>query len=858
HGKLVFMDVTDFNDKIQLAFKLEEIGQDRFEIVKLIDAGDYIEAEGNIFTTKSGEITILIKDFNILSKAIRPQPEQSNFIDKELRLRKRYLDLLLNKESRKVFDSRHKITRGVRDFLNSKNYTEVETPILQPLYGGANAKPFTTNFNALSSLAYLRIAPELYLKRLVVGGMGGVYELARNFRNEGIDQTHYPEFTMLEVYIPYYDYQGMMDTMEEMLKFISNQVLNLKTVKVGEKEINLDQEWPRVVMTDLIEEKLGIKIVEMSKEEILVFAEKNKVKVEAGISKGELIFKVFDDLLTDALINPTWIIDYPQEVSPLSKAHRSKGGFTERFELYVGGKEIMDGWSELNNAVEQRERFEAENYRKLDETESAQPLDEDFLESMEYGMPPFAGVGVGIDRLTMFFTNTWAIQETILFPFKKSEQIGITPEKEISENLSFKLAEDGFQIEENLIKDHKGISFAYAYIKDLKIDKSNDKLKNKIDILINEYSQKEMQFINDSNPIKAYREIIKSTGTKITSNRPSPEALLRRVIQGKGLYEINTAVDAYNEVVLKTQIGLGGFDLSKIETPVKLRYSKKGEKVLLLGDTEETELRDGQLVYSDENGVMTIDLNYRDANRSKITTETKDLIIFADGAPGITEQEILKALKLAIENIVLYCGGKTSDIFLVKENISTTKDITNNTESLDSEQLLNKYIKNEALINHSRMVAKAMKAYAKELNQDENLWYETGLLHDLDWEMFPDEHPNKAINELLVNYSEELKSAIAAHAPERTGKEPETLLDKYLYACDELSGLMNAISLMRPNGFSDMEVKSVKKKLKDKTFAANVSREDINKGVELIGTSLEEHIQFLINVFSSNSPKGEV
>jgi len=624
HGKLIFLDITDFQEKIQLAYKQEELGKEKFEIAKLIDSGDFIEAEGEIFITQSGELTILVKKFNILSKAIRPLPQPSNFTDKEQRLRKRYLDLLLNPESKKIFETRHKITKGIRDFLNNKNYTEVETPILQPLYGGANAKPFTTNFNALSSLAYLRIAPELYLKRLIVGGMGGVYEIARNFRNEGIDQTHYPEFTMLEVYIPYFDYQNMMDTMEEMLRYLNTKVLNLKTAKVGEKEVNLDQKWRKVAMTDLIQENFGIDVNKMSKEDILEFASKNHVKTESEISKGELIFKLFDDLLTDSLINPTWVIDYPQEVSPLAKSHRTKVGYTERFELYIGGKEIMDGWSELNNAIEQRERFVAESYRKLDETESAQPLDEDFLESIEYGMPPFAGVGVGIDRLTMFFTNTWAIQETILFPFKKIEKEGL-----------------------NLVSN-----------------------------------------------------------TKVTDNTDS---------------SVSNALNSYN-----------------------------------------------------------------------------------------------------------------------------------------SEQLLHKYIKSEALINHCKMVAMAMKAYAKKLDKDEDLWYETGLLHDLDWEMYPDEHPNKAVAEMLNNYPDELKNAILAHAPERTGKTPETLLEKYLYACDEISGLMNAISLVRPNGFTDMKVKSVKKKLKDKTFASNVSRDDITKGVKLINTTLDKHIQFLINVFSSNSPKGEV
>jgi len=340
-----------------------------------------------------------------------------------VRLRKRYLDLLTNPHSQHVFEIRHQLTRGIRQFLDQKGLVEVETPILQPLYGGANAKPFTTHINALDTKAYLRIAPELYLKRMVAAGYEGVYELAKDFRNEGIDQTHFPEFTMLEAYISYIDYQRMMDVMEEMFRYLSSTVLEIPTVVVYNYEINLSGEWKRIAMTDLIKQELGLDVFTMSYEELTHFAQRHDLEVSSGISSGELIFTIFDKLISEKLVNPTWVIDYPIEVSPLSKRHRSKKGFAERFELYIGGVELIDGWSEITNPLEQRARFEAESYRKFDEGEIAQPVDEDFLEALEYGLPPFAGIGTGIDRLTMFFSNTWQIQETILFPFKKQRDV---------------------------------------------------------------------------------------------------------------------------------------------------------------------------------------------------------------------------------------------------------------------------------------------------------------------------------------------------------------------------------------------------------------------------------------------------
>ena len=369
----------------------------------------------------------MFKKSKMLSKALLPLPEKwDGLTDKETRLRKRYLDLITNPEVREIFRIRHGILREMRKFFDAKGYTEVEVPILQPLYGGANAKPFTTYFNSLDTTAYLKIASELYLKRLLVAGIGPIYDISKNFRNEGIDQTHYPEFTMMELYIPYADYTDMMNVIEEMR--IAQNVLGTTTITIHDHKIDLGAPWRRVKMYDLIKEVLKVDVSEKSDQELKETAKGCKLETPEDTRRGELIFALFDKIASKTLINPTWVYDYPAEISPLAKRKSDQPDIAERFELYVGTKEIYDGWSEMNDPQLQRQAFEAESYRKLDEGEVAQPIDEDFIEALEYGMPPAAGIGIGIERLTMFFTNTWAIQETILFPFKKSENDKNKPE----------------------------------------------------------------------------------------------------------------------------------------------------------------------------------------------------------------------------------------------------------------------------------------------------------------------------------------------------------------------------------------------------------------------------------------------
>lgn len=630
HGRVIFLDLQDPTGSIQVMVRKTEENTNSFDWLKtLVDRGDFLGVTGTVDITQTGELTIIADTFEFLGKSLRPLPSEWNAAeDKEARFRKRYLDMLINPETRRVLDARWLIIKEVRRYLQDQHdFIEVDTPVFHPLYGGTNAKPFHTYMNALDSMYYLRLAPELYLKRLIIGGYDKIFEIARNFRNEGIDQTHQPEFTMIEWYHAYSDYNTMMDVAEGLLKHLITKLYGNSILKVGETEIEVGRPWPRITMIDAVFQYTGIDFNLSSDEELLSILNKNGIELQSEFSRGKALFAIFDKLVTGYLIEPVWIIDYPRDISPLAKAHRLNPEFAERFECYIGGKELADGWSEITDSIDQRNIFSKEQKNMRSGDTEAHPMDEDFLEAMEYGMPPLSGIGMGIDRLVMFLTNTWSIKEVIAFPTLK----------------------------------------------------------------------------------------------------PMPWQ----------------------------QVGL-----AKLKGAVK---------------------------------------------EAKIAT---------------------------------------------KPNSSNTQQSITLPPREQADALLHEHIKNDKLAHHCYMVAQAMEAYAKELGEDTELWYQTGLLHDIDWEEYPDEHPNKAIAEWLSNYPQEMKDAIAAHAPDRTGKHAETVIEQYLFACDELSGLMHAYSLMRPEGFKGMEVKSVKKKLKDKAFAANVSRDDITQGMEMIGKTPEEHIGFLITVFA--------
>jgi lysyl-tRNA synthetase class 2 len=433
-GKASFAHLQDDKGRIQIYLKKDDIGEEAYNAFKLLDIGDIIGIEGFVFKTKTGEISVHTTTMKLLSKTLRPLPipkettdEQGNkiihdqFSDKELRYRQRYIDLVVNPHIKDVFIKRSKIISAIRNFLDQQNYLEVETPVLQPLYGGAAARPFTTYHNALDIPLFLRIADELYLKRLIVGGFNGVYEISKDFRNEGMDRTHNPEFTMLELYVPYKDYIWMMDFVEKMIQFICSEVFGKFDFEYEGQKIDFSGKWKRVSMVDLIKEKTGIDILTASLEELSQTGKKLGVDLDVIESKGKLIDEIFSMAVQPDLIQPTFVMDYPVEISPLAKVHRSKKGLVERFEGYVAGREISNAFSELNDPIDQKNRFEAQKKMIEAGDEEAHQIDEDFVRALEYGMPPTAGLGVGIDRLVMLFTNQSSIRDVIFFPQMRPE-----------------------------------------------------------------------------------------------------------------------------------------------------------------------------------------------------------------------------------------------------------------------------------------------------------------------------------------------------------------------------------------------------------------------------------------------------
>ena len=447
-GKASFAELQDSEGKIQVYFNRDEIctGEDKTlynEVYKhLLDIGDIIGVEGELFNTQVGEMTVKVTNFQILTKTLRPLPQPRTdengvvhdaFNDAELRYRQRYVDLIVNPNVKETFVKRTKMYTAMRQFFNDAGYIEVETPVLQAIPGGAAARPFITHHNALDIPLYLRIANELYLKRLIVGGFDGVYEFSKNFRNEGMDRTHNPEFTVMEIYVAYKDYYWMMDFTERMIEHCAIAVNGTTKAKFGDQEIDFKAPYARVSMTEAIQKYTGFDITGKSEQELFDFAKSIGIEVDETMGKGKLIDEIFGEKCEGNFIQPTFITDYPVEMSPLTKKHRSQDGLTERFELMVCGKEIANAYSELNDPIDQRERFEDQlKLAEKGDDEAGQFIDEDFLRALEYGMPPTSGMGIGMDRLIMFLTNNASIQEVLFFPQMRPEKV--VPKVELGED----------------------------------------------------------------------------------------------------------------------------------------------------------------------------------------------------------------------------------------------------------------------------------------------------------------------------------------------------------------------------------------------------------------------------------------
>ena len=473
-GKASFGELQDSEGRIQLYFNRDEMcpteDKDLYNEVfkKLIDLGDIVGVKGTLFTTQVGEKTVWVREFTLLSKALRPLPlpkvdaegkVHDEFNDAELRYRQRYVDLIVNPQVKETFVKRTKITNSIRQFFNDRDYLEVETPILQPIPGGASARPFMTHHNALNIPLYLRIANELYLKRLIVGGFEGVYEFAKDFRNEGMDRTHNPEFTVMELYVAYKDYHWMMQTTEQLLEKVCLDTHGTTEITVGNHRINFKAPYPRVPILEAIKIHTGYDVSQMDRDELAATATALGIEVDPSMGVGKLIDELFGEKCEHHYVQPTFITDYPKEMSPLCKEHRENPELTERFELMVCGKEIANAYSELNDPIDQRERFEHQlKLAQKGDDEATEFIDEDFLRALEYGMPPTSGMGIGMDRLIMFLTNNQSIQEVLFFPQMRPEKKAVSVELNEEEKAVLAIVTKAEKIDLNTLKTQSGLS----------------------------------------------------------------------------------------------------------------------------------------------------------------------------------------------------------------------------------------------------------------------------------------------------------------------------------------------------------------------------------------------------------------
>ncbi|NLY18911.1 MAG: lysine--tRNA ligase [Clostridiaceae bacterium] len=422
-GKTSFCDLHDRHGKIQLFFKINDLGIEVYDEFKKLDIGDIIGVKGTVFKTRMGEISVRVSEYTLLSKSLRPLPEKFHGLkDTDIRYRQRYLDLIMNPEVKNTFILRSKIITSIRNFLNDRGFLEVDTPILNTIPGGAAARPFITHHNTLDIDLYLRIAPELYLKRLIVGGLEKVYEMGRMFRNEGISVKHNPEFTLLEVYEAYTDYKGMMELTESLITHVVKEVLGTLEIEYQGQKIYLSLPWERITMVDAVKEYTGLDFDAMSNDEAVQAAKEKGIEIDGNLPKGEILNLFFEEFVENNLIQPTFVMDYPVEVSPLTKRKPDKPELTERFELFITGREMANAYSELNDPIDQKERFMAQVKKREEGDEEANMMDEDYIISLEHGLPPTGGLGIGIDRLIMLFTNSYSIRDVLLFPTMKPKE----------------------------------------------------------------------------------------------------------------------------------------------------------------------------------------------------------------------------------------------------------------------------------------------------------------------------------------------------------------------------------------------------------------------------------------------------
>ncbi len=667
HGKLIFVDLQDQTGNIQICIKNDEyapeISEAKLKVLTwddlaLLDIGDFVQVSGKIGKTQANAITLFAKRVNLLTKAIRPLP--NTLADKESKFRKRYLDLVLNPKEKERFVRKSKFWKATREYLDRQGFMEVETPVLEHVTGGADARPFVTHHNELDHDFYLRISTELYLKRLIGAGFEKVFTFGPNFRNEGISDEHLQEYYQIEWYQAYANYEDNMRLTQDLFKHIAKSVYGTTKFATRGHSFDLANDWQIIDYVKVIHDTYGVDIFTSPDDEIRNILISKGVELPGKTNRSRLIDNLWKQI-RKTISGPAFLVNEPAFMSPLAKSKSDDPRLTERYHVIIAGSELANGYSEINDPQEQLARFLDQQKLRDAGDDEAQMLDIDYVEMLEYGMPPVSGHGHS-ERFFWFLEDCTG-REGTLFPLLKREidqnTKKIYPFLSLSEKKIFKDLEkpELFYISDDAKKKWPSLHVGFAIIKGVNIAKSDEKLENEKSLLLEKYSELTTEQIGTFTEIQSYRKMYKEMGADWHSRRPSPEALLRRVAQKKPLYQVNTCVDAYNLIVMKYHVSAGAFDLDQMEFPSTLRLGREGDELLLLGDTEASKVKSGEIIYCDGKGPYNLDFNYRDSQRTAVTENTKNILINIDGVHIITRRQVERSLQEVIGMIQKYCGG---------------------------------------------------------------------------------------------------------------------------------------------------------------------------------------------------------
>ncbi len=674
-GKNAFAQLQDSSGRIQLMFNRDktevaglpastELTPMKF-IEKKLDLGDFIGVEGNLFRTQKGELTLFVKKVTLLCKTLLPLPDKHKGLsDIEVRYRKRWLDLITHSEVAETFRLRSRILYLIRQYCAKAGFDEVETPILQTIYGGAEAKPFITEMNALHQKMYLRISLEIALKKLIVGGLERVFEISKVFRNEGLDRTHNPEFTMLEAYAAYWDYNDMMVFTEKLFESLALELFGSTQIKLHDTVIDVKAPWIRMSMVDAIKTYAKIDIHALSDDELrkklLELGTQNPKEIHEA-PRGILIAKIFGEMAEPHLIQPHHIIDHPIETTPLCKLHRDPTlraqNFVERFESFINGSEMCNSYTELNDPELQRQLLVQQGGLREKGHEEAHPLDEEFIEAICQGMPPTGGLGIGIDRLVMLLTQAASIRDVLFFPIMRPE------------GASEETGERQFRMDAAILEKYPDAKVGMIFGRGLNNKTSSPDIVAKLRQTENEIRQKyTLETLLALPKINDWREAYRKFGFAPSAHRSSVEALLRRVVQGKELPSINPIVDLYNIISMQNVLPAGGDDLGKAVGSIRLAVADGSEKFIMLGTDKLEPIKKGEVVYRDDEEVLCRSWNYRECEKTKITPETQDVCLVLEGLEHTTRHEIEQAIHELKSLLETYCQGSYQTFFLDKSS----------------------------------------------------------------------------------------------------------------------------------------------------------------------------------------------